>query len=201
MASSTTIIKAVTLVPGEKFTLPPGSKLIGSTDLGNLTSNCDIPELEELQCYVAIIGSNTDNGTSGAAYYEGEMSRLTGFRLNGTLKNFTSAYAANDNTGLFDLETLGEELMTAMPGIIATDFFRVTDDDRGGLNILLIQTIPSIGEKIQLVYKSSAAIDVSGVNNSEATSYIEFMTRAQAIALDYADVPVCPTGVPVEPEA
>ncbi len=202
---STTIIKAVSLVAGEKFTLPPGSTLLGSTDVGALESNCDIPTLEEIQCYVAIIGSNTDNGTSGAAYYEGEQSHLIGYRLSGVTTYFAGAnaggggYQAGDGTGLFYFLPILTELKTLLPGIINGNSWGVSDGDRGGLNLFLIQTIPSIATNLQLIYLSDAAIDDPSVGNTTATTYIEFATRAAVVALGYNDVPTCPVVTP-DPE-
>lgn len=192
-----TIIKSVVLVPGEKFTLPPESTLIGSSNTVDLTSNCEIPTLEELSCYVAIIAAGADDGSS-TQYYEGDAAHLLGYRLNGVVTYFAGAGATggghlpNDVSGLFDLTALGTEIKTLLPAIIDTDGFGVSDNDRGGLNIFLIQTIPSIANNLQLVYFTSTPISDPGVGTSDATTYIEFMTRAEAVTAGYNDVPACP---------
>ena len=109
MASTTTLYKSITLQPGEMFTLPPGGELLGATSSDELESTCDLPELEELDCYVASLatlsisqsGSDTvfwghDESDTGAA-------QILGFTLSDVPTLFTTPYRNEDPSIYLDM--------------------------------------------------------------------------------------------------
>ncbi len=196
MASfGTTVTRTVTLAQGEKFVLPPGAVLKGSTDNNAFTSTCPIPTLETLACYVAIFGSNIKEGDYG--YFEGDQAYIIGYRLNGVETIFTEPFRGSKPSGFFDLDGLGLAMKTSMPGIIQTDGGIHGDGSRGQLNYLLIQTIASVATKLELIFQGGAPLDVEPQGNTTAISYVPFRTRASVITAGYEEVPACPV---IEPE-
>lgn len=196
--TTTTIIKSVTLVPGESFTLPPGSTLIGSTSIGDLTSNCDIPDLEEIQCYVAIFAAGKDQNPSNP--YAGDQAHIYGYVFNDVETPFVVPYDGG-TFGQYDLVSMAAELKADVGGIIQTSigshFYALGGifpiGFRGIMSYILIQTIPSVATALQLWQLATGIAE-----NSEDTSVfsrIYFIPLADAIAAGYAELPTCPLGV------
>jgi hypothetical protein len=187
------IIKSVTLVGGEKFTLPPNSKLLGGTDIDALTSNCDIPTLEALSCYIAAIGSGGDGGDT--EMFEGggggSGAHISGFTFNDVDTNFTASYGSDVN-GVFNLTALGIELSSLIGGIVQTANAERHDNSRGAINYFLIQTIPSIANNLKLIFRGSAPLDLTPSTNSQVFSRISFSTRESFITNGYTGIPLCP---------
>lgn len=52
MAAISCNYKTIVLQAGEAFVLPPNSTLLGVSDLGSITTDCDTDNLEEPLCYV-----------------------------------------------------------------------------------------------------------------------------------------------------
>jgi hypothetical protein len=59
-----TITKAITLKPGESFTLPPGSELLFTSDGTGLSSDCQIPPDQQFSCFGIDWSLNDDNTPS-----------------------------------------------------------------------------------------------------------------------------------------
>lgn len=186
-----TIIKSATLIAGEKFTLPPNSVLIGSTDIGDLSSNCDIPDLEEIACYVFIFAAAAYDGTP-SQYFEGGDAQdvhITGYRFNGIDTIFTTDYKANA-IGIFDIDAIATELKGDVGGVIKTVSGVYVNSGRGALNYLLVQTIPSIADNLELIFAGTIPDD----NYNTAISRVPLITLESATSLNYANLPACPTG-------
>src|SRR6188768_2568101 len=63
--AETCVYKAITMVAGETFVLPPGAVLIGTTDSGAVTSSCPAPIPDtDLKCYVIQYVTNIDEDTT-----------------------------------------------------------------------------------------------------------------------------------------
>lgn len=58
-----TIVKTVTIEPGESFTLPPGAELIYTSDNSGLTSDCVLPPEQDLNCYIFSVTVDNDDNT------------------------------------------------------------------------------------------------------------------------------------------
>lgn len=63
-ASTTTVTKTVTLVPGESFTLPPGGELIYTSDNNSISSDCPLPPTQTRSCYIFTVTVDADDNTS-----------------------------------------------------------------------------------------------------------------------------------------
>lgn len=189
-----TLIKSVVLAPGESFTLPPNSVLIGSTDETSITSECVIPTLETIGCYVAILAGGPAISDGTADLFEGGSggANMDGITVNGTDIMFAAPYAA-DAVGSYNLTSLALELKTLIPGIIATDISFTIDAARGSLSYLLIQTVPSIALDLKLIFRASASLTPSA---GASISRISFSTLASVSSAGYTPLPVCPSVAP-----
>lgn len=195
MASAATkALRTATLVAGEKFILPPGAVLKGSTNNNAFTSSCILPTLETLACYVAIFASNHQEDDYG--YFEGNQAYITGYRVSGVDTLFPEPFRGSDPLGLFDLNAIAEALQTAFPGIVAYAADTHGDNSRGQLNYLLIQTIPSLAENLELLFQGGAPLDVEPQGNIYAVSRVPFRLRSAVISDGYEEVPECPAPEP-----
>jgi hypothetical protein len=65
------IIKTVTLAPGETFTLPPGATIIHTSSHESLSSTCDeLPETSEMKCYRLLFSVNVNRTPSPALEHD-----------------------------------------------------------------------------------------------------------------------------------
>jgi hypothetical protein len=192
---ATKLIKSVSLLNGESFVLPPGAVLKGSSN-NSFTSTCDLPTLETLSCYVAIVGGGGDSGDGVHAIFEAGNSHLTGVRFNKVETAFTTGYDAN-NDGQFDLISVSAEVKAKVNGIVATAYGYRGDLDgggsgeRGSLNYILIQTIPSIADNLELLFQGS--MPVAGIGATTATSRVPFIRRDLLVTAGWEALPDCPT--------
>lgn len=192
--------------PGESFVLPPGSKLLYTTDNDGLESVCAELPTEELGCYIATIGSWAENSGSitDTGFWEGnsagEGHQILGLEIDNTQYLFgTSIKSIPGNlTGQFDMNGVVAPAIKALHGLIADANGSVLNEPSPGslgvsINYLQIQTLPSMINKIKLIVKSKADATLSG-SNREVTAYIKFITYDDAVSAGYVGLPttLCP---------
>ena len=152
--ADTCIVKSVTLQANEEFVLPPGAELIAVSNIDNITTTCNVDNLEELQCYVTVIG--VVNEDDHRHYLEEGVSptHIDGFYLNGVFTEFSTPFYSDADTGFYDLSALFSELQSKLPGIIAGNFYYGSGPVPGfspnSENLLQIRTVPSIADNLFL---------------------------------------------------
>lgn len=190
--ATTTIIKSVTLQAGENFVLPPNSTLLGADTPGNITSNCELPTLETLSCYLALLGG-TDTDSAEDTYWEPDSrARVIGFELSGVRTLFPVEVGGAN--GCYDGPGIITQLQAALPAIIAVDSSANNESGPVGdvgscLSYILIQTIPSVANNLRLVLTSTGTIS-NGTELVEVTT--GFRPYADVLAEGYQDLPVSP---------
>jgi hypothetical protein len=101
---STCQYKTVTLKPGEIFTLPAGATLIAATDESAISSTCDIPTLEPLECYTCVVGLGENSGTTSQLWEvqsgSGGDVRIKGILQNDQLQVLTKSYTFDSLRGI-----------------------------------------------------------------------------------------------------
>lgn len=163
MASvGTTIVKSVKLQAGESFTLPPGAQLIASTDIASITSTCEIPDLEALECYsFNIITNDTDTGDTHP--WDEDEIEIYGVLVDGVEYLFPGGPVNN----AFDAEVILSPPFIEYPNIgdLAAALKNVhglfmgnishtrceVSEDRSMKNSICFQTIPSLAKNLFLI--------------------------------------------------
>lgn len=160
MASSTTILKTVTLQPGEQFVLPPGAEFVGATSVDEIDSTCeDELEGEELLCYAFAFGNGEDDGNDSQLFESSENANVPaiGIQLNNTPFLFPAPFYAN-GSGMYNLTGL----IAAINGTAAgTVIFNTAtgvnwQGDNGVMSYIVFKTIPSIASKLNLIMTTAS---------------------------------------------
>lgn len=203
MASTSCTTKSIKLLSGESFILPPGAKVIGATDPAFLTSKddcADLTNLETLQCYICAIPIAAEN-SGDEQYWESRSTvytstpALKGYVLNdetpvfftqGTHSNVIGAYWFYDPGILSDNIVFQTELKTLIPGIVQTVVGNANGGNTGTLNYILIKTIPSIADNLELI------VQVDSVG-SLGIAYGHFKFKPIDDFAGYANLPECPS--------
>jgi hypothetical protein len=176
-SSKACIFKSVTLAVGEKFTLPPGSTLLGATGgSSSITSTCPVPTLENVQCYIfSIPFDNYDNrpliGSGSSEPWRNGASdapRIAGYKLGTIEKNLTRGYSPSDSGQITDNVRLIADLKLLLP-ITNALFGSYSNGGRGYANFILIQTIPSIAQNLSLI----VSVNQYGAGTPRTNAYFE----------------------------
>lgn len=189
------IINSIKLSPGESFILPPGASILSSSDMGSTQSEClDLSNVETMQCYVATLaGYNSGN----YQYFEGSTQYVKGYELNGVFTAFDTEVQNVGAYGAFDGNAIIDQLKLKMPIIMYGDSSYSPNPPFPGANdgirtYVLIQTIPSIGNKLKLKVDTIA-------NSSDGTSNVQYLSSfkllSDMVTEGYNDLPVCPAEV------
>lgn len=157
-------IKSVTLAPSEPYVIPPGAIIIGSSDLGSIESACaDLSQIEELECFGALMGAHKeDTGITDFYYWEntGNEYKLIGYELNGTKYTLTTPVLGTGQLwGCLDVVGMGNAISASIPGIVTTAGYWNDEGSSPGnvavcMSLLVIKTIPSIGNSLKLWFQS-----------------------------------------------
>lgn len=193
------VIRSITLEKGEQFTLPSSATLLGADNSNNITSTCDLPTLEALGCYVALIGSYK-SGSGEDGYWEADGSRIaiTGIELNGSEKLFQTAEVGNSFNfyGCLNGYSIANKIKTIIPGIV--DIAGGNDQESGSagalgncLTYVLIKTIPSLANNMRLIVQGTGPI--SGGGNEIVKNTTKFIPLDTLISEGYNDLPSCPS--------
>lgn len=153
------IYRAITLQPGESFTLPPGAEIVSATDANSLTSTCTIPDnLEELECYIFVLMGAVDsfNANLRAVWETNGSIGPNAFIQSITLGGITydlDPDISGDDRGKFDVGTLAARI-TSSTALSSLMFDLGTsntyDYPRGGVATLCFKTIPSVAAETYL---------------------------------------------------
>lgn len=175
------IYKAVTLQPGEQFTLPPGAQIIGSTDINSISSTCPLPDpsqLEELQCFIAkpVLYVNNEGGVG--TWFEmatsgGDRQRIVGFTFNDVFYPITPTSNYNGGGASGILTKIQEQI----PAVV--NFTSTYWDDGSTYNWLYvwqIQTFPSVANNLFV----NVTTDAENFNPSQNPYLIPFVPKALA---------------------
>lgn len=180
------IIKSQTLQAGEPFVLPPGAVILGANDVDSLNSVCNsLTGLETLGCYIAFIGSH-DYSSEAFSYKNRVFAR--GYRLNNIDTLFTTEINNTDGDECVVLTAVGEKLLDANIGVIqyVEKHVGIDGTDQTCVGMLLIKTIPSVANNLELLFRLDA--EDTG-QNTNTFPRIPFIPLA-----DYANIhkPACP---------
>lgn len=160
MASSNTILKTITLQPGEQFVLPPGAEFVGATSVDELDSTCDDDlEGEELLCYALAFGNAEDDGNNGQIFESTDTSNtpVVGIKFNGTEYLFSTPFYAN-GSGLYNLTGMITAINGTAAGAVifnASSAFN-WQGDNGVMSYIVFKTLPSIATKLQLMMSTTS---------------------------------------------
>lgn len=161
MASATTILKTVTLQPGEQFVLPPGAEFVGATSVDEIDSTCDDDGLEgeELLCYALAFGNAEDDGNNGQIFESTDTSNtpVVGIKFDGTMHLFGSPFYAN-GSGLYDLTGMVTAINGTPAGTVIFDVATAFNwqGDNGVMSYIVFKTLPSIATKLQLMMSTTS---------------------------------------------
>lgn len=164
-----TYTHTITLNPGEQFTVPPGGKILFTTDNAGLESVCAELPTEELACYGFILIAATGVNGGETEVFEDTQIKYLGVNLNGEYYPFAapvgygSAGTIPDPTPtvpLVDaLQALPFGSMFIEPCVSSSD-----DTSRQSLkHYIIFKTTPSIGDNIEVVAQTSSPNNGSGI--------------------------------------
>lgn len=184
------IYKSVTLQAGESFTLPPGAQIISASNVGALTSTCPIPtDLEQPACYIAIIPwINNTNDNDDYWELDSDVSYFSGIYLNNIKTNFDTSVRIDNPGGL------ALKLKNTIPAILfSTWSFGGSFPPIANFNgryYILIQTIPSIAENLEIEYNND-----SPMPTGPGMTFARFAFKPLSYYQDlgYGNLPTCPT--------
>lgn len=211
MASTQTISKTVLLQPGEKFVLPPDSKLIAAESSSDISSTCVIPELAQLDCYTAIIGIGGEEG-SNSQLWEAQPNRLvlpgqsgggnfklTGFAMKTSLNTPASETMFSGNYGFVEsagisggstaLNALKQELIDKVGGVIVQSVYHAVNPKNYILLYVTVRTTSAIANNLSLITTSNAA------DSSTIAVYNRFYQTSSTFVQAHPNAPTCPSGV------
>lgn len=190
MATPTTptkcIVNSITLQPGTSFILPPGSVIIGTSNISSLTSTCaDLTQIETPECYIAKVVL-FDNTNGAGEFFEADGYQcLYGYSLNSVdqaIGTCTGAVGGYYSTGLNPNGINGNptgfmgKLKAALPAITSYNGLGTSDGSTYNyLFVYQIKTIPSIGDNLEIIINASAENFITN-----ATYRVKFVKRANA---------------------
>lgn len=202
--SGTEIYNSIVLQPGEQFTIPPGATLVGADDPESITSDCELPELETLECYTAvlIIGGTEGNESQAweAAASDGDEGGVGGEvtikgvairNSNGTITetNFSGDYRFRDFFGFYgDATQLREELRTAIKaisGTITLESYVPSSTDRYQMFYIMVETVPSAISDVFIMAKTNS------VGSGDVIVYLPFYANDSDYMSDKPNAPSC----------
>lgn len=185
------IIKSITLLPGESFTLPKGATLKASDNEGALTSNCPIPDLEDLNCYAFVFGNGEDDGDDSQLFESAGSSNtpVIGILFNGVKHLFSTPFASITGTGHYDKPAIAAAINGTPAGqlIFNMQYESHDNNDNGVMSYIVFKTTPSIAKSLQLLMQTYAP----GFD-SETIDFI-IPVRDHADVASYANMPACNT--------
>ena len=187
------ITNTITLVPGGIFVLPPGSEIIGTSDVSSIQSVCaDLTKIEQSVCYILSFGG-FNNAQAGATQYSDNSAQfIRGYVYNGNYVEFANPIINNNINGSFDMNVLRDNLVKAFPAIIGTTVGYKLDSNgsrQNSMSILAIKTYPSIANNLQIRTNNDAPLNSTGGAIDYRTPLIP---RADFVAQGYLDLPDCP---------
>ena len=150
----TNIIRTITLVPGENFTIPPNGTIVSIT--GDLISTCgELPTPETLSCYGAIYFiADNDAGEIGPM----EQIFITGFKIGGVDYLFDTEIEHNLGVvdGSVDFQAAIDSNPTLQSSIKNACLSRYDGGgENGGSYILSFKSVPSLMTNASIIARSN----------------------------------------------
>jgi hypothetical protein len=173
---------------GEKFVLPNDAVLIGASDINAFESTCDVPELEDVQCYVSIVSVAAEDGNQSQFYEQGKISMI-GYRFNNVYTAFSQSYSTYDPGFFNNMSALINEIKN-IPGVIDVVHGFQSDYYRGTKHYIVIKTIASIADNLELVANTAPA--GTGFNSNTEVRW-GFRERDVVEGEGHESIPACPT--------
>ena len=194
-AATRCITNSITLEPGTSFVPPPGSTIIGASNISNILSTCvDLTKIEQTECYVVMLASLNGNSNGHSEYFESGQQKVIGVQVNGVYTSFGDGNIFNvfDN-GHYDMNLVYSRLAQYVSGI---SFGNTSNFTANGANLsdrsaLAIKTIPSIGNNLQLVLEAIANVSPGG-GASTVRFYANFAKYTDLATAGIAGLPTCP---------
>lgn len=157
-------VRSVVLQPNEDYILPPGAIIIGATDVSSIDSVCaDLTDIEEFECFGALMGTHTTKGTDFDSYWEGDSANVVkfeGYEFNGVKTLFNTPVDVDPNNlhGCLDGPLICTTLMNNFQGILSATPYRnntIRNGHDNCMTFIVIKTIPSIGNNLKLILSST----------------------------------------------
>lgn len=187
------ITNSISLQPGTSFILPPGSTLIGTSNISSLTSTCaDLTKIEQTECY-ALLFAGMNNDHNGATEYSDNSSQfIRGFIYNNVYTAFSTPIINNNVNGSFDMEVLRNRLIAAIPAITGSNIgYKLTPNANpaNSISALVIKTLPSVAGNLLIIVNNDAPLAQPG----SAVQYrVAPILMSDYISTGYVGLPTCP---------
>jgi hypothetical protein len=189
----TSLTKAVKLEAGEPFTLPPGATLIAATNAAGLESTCDLPNLEQLECYAVCMAISEDDGNQTDNL---TVTVIEGIKVGATKYPFGTPISVRDELGAI---LAGGLLSDVMPADVSKGYIQGQIQGLSIGSIILglcasvehyegyglyyvFQTIPSIAESMSFYGWSNVGNTGSGTGSVNLPVQFPVVTRSQMLA-------------------
>lgn len=186
------ITNSITLEPGTSFVLPPGSTIIGASNINNISSNCiDLTTIEQSECYVLML-AGVKNTNSTAEYFETGQQKVIGIEYNGVYTHFDNRELLNiDDGGTYNMNLVYERIKEYIPSIIFSNvsYFNPSDN-LNSRSALAIKSFPSIMNNLQIVLQAIANVSPGG-GGSQVNFYAKFVKYNDLAASGVAGLPTC----------
>jgi len=186
------VYKSLTLAPGDSYVLPAGATIVSlsNPDIFSSQNGCaNTDNLQKLGCYICPIPIAADDGNN-RQYWEaqgGGDPSLIGYVLNGVYTAFSTSFGSWDPGRFNDPTALKNEILN-IPGVAFVDYSSTNNDfHTGTLNYILITTISSIANNLELVVNTTANRITPP---TDAKGYFKFVTYASMNG--YSGLPTCP---------
>lgn len=186
---TTILYNSITLQPGEQFILPPNAELVGAESIADIDSTCTLPELDDVDCYTAIIAFAGNDGSVSQAW---EIQGLFGLVVSGsvelvgfatkagatapTVTTFTSPYTFNVPFGIDGgLDPLKTELLAKLSGVFNLQVAQSSSEMNRRYKLYVnFKTTALIAESLFMVVKTTT--------QGEVINYVPFQLHSTIVS-------------------
>ena len=186
-SSTSCIIKAVTLVANEQFTLPPGAEIISvSGGLDSFDSTCQKPSsIETPACYGFAIAANEGTYGSHTEPFEETQMFFTALVVNGTTYPFS-------NQTSFDAGAIAQAMQTtSIAGVFSGYAVADNSDSYGWHQYIMFKTIPSLAKSLELVGYTPTGNKGSGSGFGNTVFRFPAYSSDDLTSLGHKNLPNC----------
>ena len=187
------IVDSIILQPGMNFILPPGSTIIGTSNINNLSSTCtDLTKIEQSECYILMLaGVKNVDGT--AEYFETGQQKVIGIEYNGLYTHFDNAEILNvDSGGTYNMNLVYDQIKKYIPSITFSNvsYFNTGTANNSSRSALAIKAYPSTMFNLKIVLQAIANVSPGG-GGSQVNFYAKFDKYTDLITSGIAGLPTC----------
>ena len=194
--TTTCITNSIILQPGTSFILPPGSTILGSSNISGLTSACaDLTKLEQTECYGLLFAGFANNQSGPTQYSDDSSQFIRGYRYNNVYTEFSTPIINNNANGSFNMEDLRNRLVSMIGGIVSTNIGYKIDQNgnhRNSISMLTIKTFPSIANSLEIRVNNDAPIDGPNTSGTAVEYLVRLIKMSDYISQGYVGLPTCP---------